>query len=88
MQAVKIKLEDTTLYRLDFWTKVFSEPREKGADGYLSQGLDNLESFFKGKPEYQYLFDGLQEYMKLRVAGADNGDLRAVIERMHRRGVR
>ena len=77
----KIILEGDTLYRLDYWTKVFNEPRGVGAERNIALGLDTLELNYLITDPCPALLDGLVEYKRLRIAGAKNGELRAVIEK-------
>jgi len=80
----KIILEGDTLYRLDFWTKVFDEDRSKGATEYVSIGLGTIETFFRDKDPCPFLLDGLEEYKRLRATGVENGILKELIDRMRR----
>lgn len=79
-----ITLEGDTLYKLDYWTKLFNEPRSAGATEYIEVGMVRNERWFRDDDKCPILLDGLEEYKKLRRAGAGNGELREVIERMQK----
>lgn len=61
---VAVRIFDTTLYRLDYFSKVYGRSRSELLHEFLVVGMNMATGHYRDDPKFKYLHDGMCEYVE------------------------